>query len=233
MFIVYLAGDNDLSDAGDKDVGEIRTVGSSPNVNVVAEFDNAGDAGTVRYHVGRDGEGEEIVPLGDTDSGSPEVLLDFIGWAAESYPAERYGPVFWNHGGGWEPSEVDRVAAEVKARNYNVREASERTSAPLGKVFFRPTLRTVFNLQSPQLHAVCCDDGTGHSLDTVEFGKVLAAARASAAAAGQRRCTTGPNKEEAVSALSAALSRAVADYVDARQFKLLRCVPRRAHGRRG
>lgn len=176
-FMVYLAGDNNLSEAGDKDLGEMRTVGSSGDVNVVAEFDNAGDAGTVRYHVRQDGDGEEPVSLGETDSGSPEVLLDFIGWAAESYPAERYGLVLWNHGGGWEPSEMDRVAAEVRAENYSVREASERSSSPLGKVFFRPTLRTIFNLRSPQLRAICCDDGSGHSLDTVELGKVLAGAR--------------------------------------------------------
>jgi hypothetical protein len=176
-FMVYLAGDNNLSDAGDKDLGEMRAVGSSADVNVVAEFDNAGERGTARYRVRRDGEGEEIVSLGETDSGSPDVLLDFIGWATESYPAERYGLVLWNHGGGWEPSEMDRIAGEVGSRNYNVREASQRSSSPLGKVFFRPTLQTIFTLTSPHVRAICCDDGSGHSLDTVELGKVLAQAK--------------------------------------------------------
>ena len=36
-FMVYLAGDNDLSTAGEKDIGEMRSVGSSPDVNVIAK----------------------------------------------------------------------------------------------------------------------------------------------------------------------------------------------------
>lgn len=35
-FMVYLAGDNNLSTAGDKDLSEMRTVGSTADVNVVA-----------------------------------------------------------------------------------------------------------------------------------------------------------------------------------------------------
>ena len=176
-FMVYLAGDNNLSAAGDNDLGEMRTVGSTVDVNVVAEFDNAGERGTVRYHIQRDGVAEEAVTLGETDSGSPEVLLDFIGWAAQNYPAERYGLVLWNHGGGWEPSEMDRVAGKVGSKDYSVREAGERSASPLGKVLFRPTLEAIYNLTSPYIRAICSDDGSGHSLDTVELGKVLGKAK--------------------------------------------------------
>lgn len=175
-FMVYLAGDNNLSTAGDKDLSEMRTVGSTADVNVVAEFDNAGDRGTNRYHVQRDGVDEPVVALGETDSGSPKVLLDFVAWAAENYPAERYALVLWNHGGGWEPSEMDRIARTVGARDYSVREASERSATPLGKIFFRTTLQTIFSLPSPADRAICSDDGSGHSLDTIELGKVLAQA---------------------------------------------------------
>jgi len=175
-FMVYLAGDNNLSAAGDKDMGEMRAVGSTADVNIVAEFDNAGDRGTNRYHVRRDGLCEQVVPLGETDSGSPEVLLDFVDWAAEKYPAERYALILWNHGGGWEPLEIDLIAREVGARDYNEREASERSATPMGRAFFRPTLETIFGLPSPDDRAICSDDGSGHSLDTVELGKVLAQA---------------------------------------------------------
>ena len=175
-FMVYLAGDNNLSAAGDKDMGEMRAVGSTADVNIVAEFDNAGDRGTGRYHVQRDGLDEDVVSLGETDSGSPEVLLDFVDWAAENYPAERYALILWNHGGGWEPLEIDRIAHEVGARDYNEREATERSATPLGRAFFRPTLEAIFSLPSAWDRAICSDDGSGHSLDTVELGKVLAQA---------------------------------------------------------
>ena len=175
-FMVYLAGDNNLSAAGDKDMGEMRAVGSTAEVNVVAEFDNVGNRGTRRYHVQRGGRNERVMPLGETDSGSPEVLLDFISWAVEDYPAERYALVLWNHGGGWEPLEIDRIARSVGAADYSEREATERSATPMGRVFFRPSLETIFSLSSPDERAICSDDGSGHSLDTVELGKVLAQA---------------------------------------------------------
>lgn len=175
-FMVYLAGDNNLSDAGDKDLGEMSVVGSTADVNIVAEFDRIGDDHhTKRYHVQR-GDVNEVDDLGETDSGDPKILLDFIAWAADKYRAERYALIIWNHGGGWEPSEMDKIARSVGSRDYNVREASERSSSPLGRVFFRPTLENIFNLVSPEERAIACDDGSGHSLDTVELGKVLAQA---------------------------------------------------------
>jgi hypothetical protein len=173
-FMVYMAGDNNLSDAGDIDLIEMRTIGSTADVNIVTEFDNAGNQGTRRYRIQRDGVNEPIEALGETDSGSPEVFTNFIAWAVDHYPAERYALVLWNHGSGWEPSEMDRVARSVGARDYNAREVSERSATPLRRAFFRTTLETIFKLPSPADRAICSDDGSGHSLDTIELGKALA-----------------------------------------------------------
>jgi hypothetical protein len=102
-FMVYMAGDNNLSDAGDMDLDEMRAVGSSPDVNVVVQFDRARDRGTTRYLVQKNGENEQTESLGLTDCGDPQVLIDFVKWASR-FSAERYALVLWNHGGGWEPS---------------------------------------------------------------------------------------------------------------------------------
>jgi hypothetical protein len=174
-FMVYMAGDNNLSAAGDADLKEMRQVGSTDRVNVLVEFDNAGEHGTRRIRIGKDGAGEVVESLGETDSGSPEVLSSFISWAAENYPADRYALILWNHGGGWEPSEVDRIARSVASPGYNGREISERSSSSLGRAFFRSTLQKVFSLNSSTERAICSDDGTGHSLDTIELGRVIAA----------------------------------------------------------
>ncbi len=172
-FMVYLAGDNNLSTAGEKDLGEMSTTGSTADVNIVAEFDRIGNGHrTKRYHV-QQGDINEVDDLGETDSGDPQVLLDFIQWTAENYPAERYALVLWNHGGGWEPSEMDRIARSVESRDYNVREISERSASPLRRVLFRPSLENIFSLASPEERSICSDDGTGHSLDTIELSNVL------------------------------------------------------------
>ena len=172
-FMLYLAGDNNLSDAGDADLAEIRAIGSTRDVNIVAQFDNAGSAGTRRFLIQKDGLNEAVDDRGETNSGSPEMLTDFVNWATVSYPAHRYALVLWNHGSGWEPSEVDRIARSVGSRDYNARELNERSSSKLGRVLFRTTLEKVFKIDTPNERAICSDDGSGHSLDTVEFGNVL------------------------------------------------------------
>ena len=48
---VYLAGDNNLSDAGDQDLEEMRSVGSTDEINIVVEFDNAGNAASLSSHL--------------------------------------------------------------------------------------------------------------------------------------------------------------------------------------
>jgi len=171
--MVYMAGDNNLSTAGENDLEEMRRVGSSDAVNVLVEFDNAGARGTNRYLVRRNGVGERLEAMGETDSGDPRTIVDFIAWAAKEYPAERTALILWNHGGGWEPSEIDRIARSVSSTRYTAREAGQRAASPLGKVFFRTTLETILGLASPDERAICSDDGSGHSLDTVELGKVL------------------------------------------------------------
>ena len=175
--MVYLGGDNNLSAAGEADLQEMAAVGSTDQVNIVAEFDRIGDeAHTKRYYV-KKGELQELGDLGETDSGDPNVLLDFIAWATKNYPADRYALVLWNHGGGWDKSSIDTISQEVRTRDFGWAEGAERSSSPLGRVFFRSTLQTIMSLDSPDERAICSDDGSGHSLDTVELGKVLAEAR--------------------------------------------------------
>lgn len=171
-FMVYMAGDNNLSSAGDTDLLEMRQVGSTPDVNVLLEFDNAGNLGTQRFRVLSTGN-DLVQSLGETDAGDPNVLLDFVKWAKQDYPAERYALILWNHGGGWEPSQIDTIAQEVRAPGYFSREATERAGSPLRRAFFRSTVEAIMSQPTSQERAICSDDGSGHSLDTVELGKVL------------------------------------------------------------
>lgn len=172
-FMVYMAGDNNLSGAGDSDLDEMRKVGSTDDVNILVQFDNAGNHGTQRFLVRKSGN-DMVQALGETDSGDPNVLLDFVSWAHTNYTADHYALILWNHGGGWEPSEIDTIAQAVGARGYSDREGAERAASPLRRAFFRTTLKTILGQNSPQERAILSDDGSGHSLDTVELGKVLA-----------------------------------------------------------
>jgi len=173
--MVYLAGDNNLASAGDADLAEMRAVGSTADVNVVAQFDRA-NRGASRFLLKQGGVEEQVENLGEIDSGAPKTLTEFIDWAARKYPAEHYALVLWNHGSGWEPSEMDRIARSMGTPNYNPREATERSASRLRRVMFRTTLERIFALPSPAERAICSDDNSGHSLDTIELGRVLAGA---------------------------------------------------------
>jgi hypothetical protein len=155
----------------------MRQVGSSADVNIVTQFDNACDQGTMRYLIRPGGVGEPTTELGETDCGNPDALNDFVAWAAGLYPAERYALVLWSHGSGWRPEELDRIARSVGAQEYTPKESATRTASPKGKTFFRTSWETLFRLPTAAARAVCVDDGTGHSLDTIELGKVLAKAK--------------------------------------------------------
>ena len=178
-FAVYMAGDNNLSDAGERDLKEMRRVGSKPEVNVVVEFDRSGpNHETKRYHIQKAGKNERIESLGETDCGDSKALINFIRWIAKEFPADHYALVLWNHGGGWEPTEMDRIAKKARTINYGKAEGSERSHSLLGRAFFRSTITEVLHLPTVHERAICSDDGSGHSLDTVELGNVLVDATA-------------------------------------------------------
>ena len=103
--MVYMAADNDLEAQARADLAEIKSVGSTPEVTMVAQLDPArpGEA-TRRYYLSRirSLEGDAVdPPLGETNTGDARDLARFIVWAMDTYPADRYALVLWNHGIGW------------------------------------------------------------------------------------------------------------------------------------
>ena len=127
--------------------------------------------------MGKDGKGEERENLGpDVDSGSPQTLLDFVRWAKAKAPAERYALIIWNHGSGWDPLDFDELYEHVKSAGVTPRELDARSNAQIGRSLFRPTIETALTQPNARLRAIASDDGTGHSLDTLELGEVLAKA---------------------------------------------------------
>lgn len=106
--LVYLAGDNNLDGAGVADLLEMKKTGSSGAVNVVAQFDRAGHKGTTKRYLLRKGTSlaaDAVADLGETNTGAPGVLKEFLTWGIKTYPAQHYAVVLWNHGAGWDDLE--------------------------------------------------------------------------------------------------------------------------------
>lgn len=117
-YMVYLAADNDLSDAGLDDLNEMEMVGSTSEVAIVvqAEFSQTYSSGvptnTLRFFVQKDNNNSSAnlsagQSIGNVNMGSPAALTAFINWAKTNYPAENYALVIWDHGAGWKTDGTD------------------------------------------------------------------------------------------------------------------------------
>jgi hypothetical protein len=113
-FMVFLNADNNLEGAGIKDFNEMEQTGSNSNMNVIVQMDrcsgydysNGNWTDTRRYYVTKDNDMRTIhskllQDMGELNMGDPNVLVNFVKFCADNYPAEHYALVVWNHGGGW------------------------------------------------------------------------------------------------------------------------------------
>ena len=116
--LVYLDGDNNLERDAVIDFNEMELVGSTDQVKIVVLFDRIGAAApwdddsngdwetTKRFLVARDNDpdtirSQELSDLGELNMGDPQTLVDFAVWGMQTYPAERYALILWDHGASW------------------------------------------------------------------------------------------------------------------------------------
>jgi Clostripain family. len=167
--MVYMAGDNNLDGAALRDIKEMAQAGSTEDVHILVQLDRLEDKKTRRFRITKgDGYNKDCLEtFGETNTGDPRILEDFLKWSIERYPAERYFLILWNHGGGW------------------WEDAKSRTGVPnISKIFarrsgIRPSLFR--HRHGVAAHAnsrgICYDDtSAGDSLDNRELKDVLARA---------------------------------------------------------
>ncbi len=138
-FLAYIAGDNNLSDNGIEDIAEMAAVGTSRSSYAGVQIDTEGEHdGSVRYEISEPdetGQSHRVVieRLPETDSGNPEILLDFLNWGLERYPAKHTITVVWNHGAGFRTVRRD-IAYDDYGSSLDMNELkSAFTRAGLGK----------------------------------------------------------------------------------------------------
>ncbi len=160
--MVYMAGDNNLDGAALRDIKEMAQVGSTKDVNVLVQLDRLEDKKTRRFLITKGGgyERDCLETFGETNTGDPMVLEDFLTWSTERYPADRYFLILWNHGGGWWEDGRSRAAA--------LKSPGARSRASL---FHYSTNATGHSTH----RSICYDDTSGgDALDNSELKNVLA-----------------------------------------------------------
>jgi Clostripain family len=170
--LTYIAAHNNLAMLGKLSLHQILNVGSTPEVVHGMLYDGPGEGG--RYVAGDPGMVGDQDLFDEFDGGDPDALIDTAKWFFEKCPAERYGIVLWSHGTGWTPAEIAKVAAEARLEaDAKSEESRERAGTPGSMALFRSTLRALQRPPSRKERAILFDDGTGHSLDTLELQKVM------------------------------------------------------------
>ncbi len=96
------------------DLNEAERVGSNDRVRIVAQMDRfkAGFRGdgdwsdARRYYITFDRDlqrvrSQEVESLGEVNMSDGATLADFVTWAVENYPADKYALILSDHGLGW------------------------------------------------------------------------------------------------------------------------------------
>ncbi len=195
--MVYMAGDNSLDSAGVADLTEMKKVGSTDSVNVIAQFDRQGkDVATNRYYVRKGGplKNDVVAGLGETNTGDPGVLEDFIRWGIENYPARHCLLVVWNHGNGWNDENVYRVATKAlnmdiwrrgvmlsggvsRAKGETKAAVSMRRIRVVGGKKFRRALFSTSIAKAVTTRGIAYDDDAQDFLDNIEMKRLLLSAK--------------------------------------------------------
>jgi hypothetical protein len=105
--MIYMAGDNDLDDTKDqkseaiKDLKLIKKIGSTGRVSILAQLDRANEE-TPRFYLkkGSNLNDDKVDDLGETNTGDPCKMIEFLEWGMREHPARHYLVILWGHGAG-------------------------------------------------------------------------------------------------------------------------------------
>lgn len=116
--LVYMTGGG-LEDDALVDIWEMSEAKTGENVAVVLEAGGSGnwdvffEPDTISRCLIYDQDIWDLQTLPNQNMGDPNTLVDFLAWAVDYCPADRYMLIFWDHGGGtgsgccWDESNGD------------------------------------------------------------------------------------------------------------------------------
>lgn len=148
--ISYMCGDNNLMADVTKDLAELEEIGSTNDLNILAQIDRGSYAGehgklqngVVRYLIKKDNDpnvfnSDVLSKLGLINSSDPEVLRQFIEYVMINFPSENYLIFFNDHGRGFIGAMEDKTSESFMTLDnikMAVKKAEENAGVPKEKV---------------------------------------------------------------------------------------------------
>lgn len=117
LVMIYMAADNDLRSFAIRNIRQLMNAGSQePNIHIIIHLDIRDSQGTKitrRYYI----LNNDYVVLNENDpktqrmdSGDPNTLISFISYAIDTFSADDYILIFWDHGTGYlDPAQHSRT----------------------------------------------------------------------------------------------------------------------------
>lgn len=106
--LVYMAGDNNLSEAAIQNINDMEAAALPANLKLVVQsdlpLDSAYPGGQRRLIKADDSphiSSPLIQDLGQINSGHPRTLYDFARWGFKRYPSDKRALIIWGHGNSW------------------------------------------------------------------------------------------------------------------------------------
>ena len=106
--MIYMSGDNWLSEMVSRNLGHMKSVGSTDEVNIITLMDQKGRNNSNLYHIKfQDVNETSLNELNskysdELNMGEEKTLIDFVTWTIDNFPAKHYLLDIWGHGKGWE-----------------------------------------------------------------------------------------------------------------------------------
>lgn len=187
--MVYMAGDNgkvfhdgkslmaDLQAAGWSDLAEMAKVGSTDQINIIAQYDTLDNQSfTPRFYLDQSSPtGKLLDRIPPVDTGDPKNLTDFVVWGVNNYPAEQYALILWNHGTGWKEDDIYAKYCErvERARCYGEMRAGGKAEKLLQQSLFLSTAGEIMSIEDDDLRGICYDDSSMSFLDNQALESAL------------------------------------------------------------
>lgn len=118
------------------DLNEAERAGSTDRVRIVAQIDRYRGPQTgaqwqsaKRFLVTRDSDlhtvhSQQLQDIGQVNDADPQTLIDFVTWAVQTYPADKYVLIMSDHGMGWPGGWTDPAVESSATSNRGVPLAS-------------------------------------------------------------------------------------------------------------
>ena len=176
-----MVGGTYLDHSGFADLKEMKKVGSTKDITVVAQFSRSiKNRPTKRYYferTNRDGPlaNDVVEDLRDIDTSDPKALEDFILWASSKFPAKHYMVILWGHGNGADDENIPNATSNPLLLNDGLPDHNVNTRVIYRSSFGKHAIARKGIGIRPSATAFEID--AVDFLDSRKFKKALASAR--------------------------------------------------------